>query len=152
MGEVRYVPSGTAVAEREMKEKEVFPFERLHRSSDLCPPIGDELISEFPHGEELSSAWWDTYGVRHPAYSFSGPPEATLQIGGYPRIENIDPLEVDAEAAVSEAAQDDSLLLLQWNATVVKALDLGVMYWVIRREDLAALRFDRVEVTVDMIG
>ncbi|MDF2257539.1 DUF1963 domain-containing protein [Streptantibioticus ferralitis] len=148
---VMYVAAGTPVTERRV-EKEwytVLPHSQLRAAwCELSAPTSGELETEYPHADELDGTWTNAYGYRL----------GSLQIGGYPKIANWDPVGVAREAATEEAGtdeealDDDWVLLATWSCDDdVKELDHGLIHWVIRREDLAALRFDRVYVYVHMI-
>ncbi|MGP4046541.1 DUF1963 domain-containing protein [Streptomyces sp. 2A115] len=153
-GEVVYVPAGTAVSERRPTEENdwfpVYSQSRLRLSVDpSLPNHGSAIRPEHPHGEALGGVWWKTCTD----IQSNGP----LQIGGYPWSWNNDPVQ-DAEmwAATEDTApqspkDQDWVLLAEWSADV-EELDQGLIHWVIRRDDLAALRFDRVHVCMDMMG
>ncbi|WP_232031488.1 DUF1963 domain-containing protein [Streptomyces lincolnensis] len=71
-----------------------------------------------------------------------------LQIGGHPVSPQNDPVH-DARDAGQDA--DDWTLLATWRCgDDVTELDSGTAHWVIRRRDLAALRFDRVHRYVEL--
>jgi hypothetical protein len=42
-------------------------------------------------------------------------------------------------------------MLAQWRPDS-EDLDLGLVHWLIRRDDLAARRFDRVRASADIVG
>lgn len=147
-GEVMYVPAGTAVAERHGHE--VFPHSRLRPTIDLSPPSYPVPTAEYPHTVDLEDTWWATYGDM--------PSPASLRIGGYPRFSNNEEPPLLAAAVPAggagtcpEAAQDDWVLLASWNAhDIVEVPDRVTVHWVIPREDLAVLRFDRVHAIADL--
>lgn len=73
----------------------------------------------------------------------------TFALGGNTTVLNYDPLKSAREDEPEDA--EDWLLLATWRcAEEVKELDHGVMSWLIRRKDLATLRFDRAHICVDM--
>ena len=159
---VRYVPAGTPTTARPVKD--IWPEAYQPR---LLGTLWQQL--SWPHDEEggydekgnwvdrpneLAAAWSHAVGWR---------PDWTLQIGGYPIIANWDPVEAarDATPARHDPGQDsaqrtegadDWVLLATWQCGEdVEELDHGLVHWVIRRQDLAALRFNEVYVYVDMI-
>ncbi|QBI55400.1 DUF1963 domain-containing protein [Streptomonospora litoralis] len=138
-GEVVYVPAGTAVAERSAEDYDddwPLPCIDLRLKRGFSLPDGDLADIGFPHSELLDELWCD----------IDEGAEGIFELGGYPRIWNNDPVE-------REPAEEDWVLLAEWStADDVKSLDLGIVYWTIRRADLAEHRFDRVRVEVDMVG
>jgi hypothetical protein len=84
---------------------------------------------------ELGGVWSDVTG-RPPAWAWR------LQLGGHPVTRNYPP---------GEGPGGDWVLLATWNCgDDVKELDGGLVHWVVRRKDLADLRFEETYVTVDM--
>jgi hypothetical protein len=75
-----------------------------------------------------------------------------FQLGGHPFIYNDDPVEAAREEEPLPVADDDEwVLLATWDSREdIEELIEGLFHWVIRRADLAALRFDRVFVFVDL--
>jgi hypothetical protein len=157
---VLYVPAGTPVAQRSAPAageedsdedgSEVLPRSDLYRSIDLSLPNQVESSPGHPHGEQLGSVWWDLASD----ILSDGP----LQIGGYPWAWNYDPVESIAgelAAKPGESVQPpdvkDWVMLAEWTVDSDE-LDLGVVHWVIRRDDLATGRFDHSRASADMVG
>ena len=112
---------------------------------------GKRLEGNYQLLDQLAAAWSHVVGWR---------PGWTLQIGGHPNFRNWDPVEAARDEAPAgddsgeSGAEDasDCVLLATWECGEdVKELDHGLVHWVIRRRDLAALRFDRVYLYVDMM-
>ncbi|WP_185792140.1 DUF1963 domain-containing protein [Actinoallomurus bryophytorum] len=144
-GEVLYVPAGTPVEERALEDAN--PHHDLYLSLDLSLPEHGDVKVELAGGEELKQVWRDTGG---PIVIEEIPSEVVVQLGGYASGWNYDPVE---EAARSAGDIDGNwILLAEWSADYLENLDLGVVHWMIPREDLVALRFDRVQTSVDMVG
>lgn len=146
-----YVPAGVAVEERTVSP-DYQPYEydspedldeTLRRSPDfrLVPgvslpscPLDDETRAAHPHWETLQSVWseqadgggeWELGGH---AYDFDG-------YG--------DPARGSAYQGLGEdvSRPEDWVVLAQW-----VGVPMGILYWTIARQDLAARRFDRVLV------
>ncbi|MYR59792.1 DUF1963 domain-containing protein [Streptomyces sp. SID625] len=100
---------------------------------------------QFELAEELADAWADGGGYR---------PPWDLQIGGHPVSPQNDPVHNArdlAQTSPSGHGADDWTLLATWRyGDDVTELDSGVAHWVIRRQDLAAQRFDRINRYVEM--
>ncbi|MGX1239922.1 hypothetical protein RKD46_001026 [Streptomyces pseudovenezuelae] len=107
---------------------------------------------QFELADELGDAWAHVGGYR--------PPWA-LQIGGHPVSPQNDPVHCargPEEAGHAEPGgtahgegTDDWVLLATWRCgDDVTELDSGVAHWVIRRQDVAVRRFDRVHRFVEM--
>ncbi|GHF52636.1 DUF1963 domain-containing protein [Streptomyces griseosporeus] len=147
---VLYVPAGTPAGPRPLAHSWRKPYQdrelrtHWHQSSAQMPESyaldtwGDFPEDEqFDRAEELGDAWSDLGGYR---------PPWTLQIGGHPVSPQSDPVH-DAR----DTGGGDWMLLASWRCgDDVTELDSGVAHWVIRRRDLAALRFDRVHRSVEM--
>lgn len=177
MGQVVHVPAGTAVGEREKNPRfyvdipeyrdicEAYPQDHLRLTAAVSlpyhcwieapePPVVRPLPGH-PYSEELRDVWLDmdggTAGGRR------------LQIGGYASEEctDLDPVETAAEIAaeaekVGDRAADaesespaagDWVLLADWDPGI-RGREGSTVHWAIRRDDLAARRFDRAHVTV----
>jgi hypothetical protein len=154
--QVVYVPAGTPTTERPIETS-------WHAAYEPRQLRGIRHQLSWPHDEggdydqdgkwqerrnEPAAVWSEVVG-RGPGW--------TLQIGGHPIIANWDPVEVAREElpvgdASGQADADDWVLLATWQCGEdVDELDHGLIHWVIRRQDLADLRFDRVYLYVDMI-
>lgn len=136
-----YVPPGTPVSEREPGGEwppTVHPVQDLHVTTEPSLPNRGSDTEEFPHGSELGSVWWKTCDQMQPG----GP----LQIGGYPWVWNADPV------TEHDHGPGDWVLLAEIGGEDLTEGDLGVVYWVIRRDDLAACRFNRVRACYDTVG
>jgi Domain of unknown function (DUF1963) len=158
VGNVIYVPAGTPTTERAVESAyDPYPSQQLrtlwHQPS-WPHDADDDCDVEDRQWGGLPDVWSHVVGWR---------PDWTLQIGGHADSWNYDPVEVAAEVAAEVAggnggtpgtdSADDLVLLATWNCGQdVRELDLGIIHWVIRRRDLAALRFDRVSVVADMVG
>jgi Domain of unknown function (DUF1963) len=112
---------------------------------------GKRLEGNYMLLDQLAAAWSHVVGWR---------PGWTLQIGGHPNFMNWDPVEVacdetpggDDSGGSGAGDGSDWVLLASWECGEdVSELDHGLVHWVIRRRDLAALRFDRVFLYVDML-
>nr|BFD88657.1 hypothetical protein KitaXyl93_00170 [Kitasatospora sp. Xyl93] len=165
---VLYVPAGTPTAPSPVEHGEhgargpYRPRELRtvwHQPSAPMPEsFALDRWGEFPEDEqfeladELADAWAHGGGHR---------PPWDLQIGGHPVSPQNDPVH-DArdpqEAGPSEHGgtapgdgADDWCLLATWRCgDDVTELDSGTAHWVIRRQDAAARRFDRVHRYVEM--
>ncbi|WP_329101625.1 DUF1963 domain-containing protein [Micromonospora sp. NBC_01699] len=171
MGEVRYVPAGAAVVERERHpsffppDDEEFawvhrdlPYGELHLTADVSLPfVGTVELSEspwsaplpgHPHAEELARVWEDQWS------------RAPLLVGGYGTDYNGGDAVAVAATAASEAERggyrpgraissnvDHWVLLAQCNVSRPGAG--AAVFWAIQRDDLIARRFDHAEVVVD---
>ena len=149
---VLYVPAGTPTTRQSVEHPWREPYQERelrtlwHQSGPQMPESfaldtwGEDADEEqFELAEELEGAWWHESGHR---------PPWTLQIGGHPVSPQNDPVH-DARDAGQDA--DDWTLLATWRCgDDVTELDSGTAHWVIRRRDLAALRFDRVHRYVEM--
>ncbi|MDA2807470.1 DUF1963 domain-containing protein [Nocardiopsis suaedae] len=147
-GEVVYVPAGSATAARPVGERAPFTEKRTARSYQRLEPQSHESFTvdrwgpapddeHFELAEELDDAWRDVHGL---------PPGWDLQVGGHTIVLQNDPVHWAREQDAGDWA-----LLATWRCgDDVTELDGGVVHWVIRREDLAALRFDRVHRYTDM--
>ena len=166
-GNVVYIPAGTPTTERPVEKSCYDPYPpRQLRALWHQPswPDNDEGGHYQDHewgdrSDELPDAWSHAVGWR---------PDWTLQIGGHANTHSFNPVVAaprdDAQdehpqddgtpnAAPNPDSDDDWCLLATWSCGQdVRELDLGILHWVIRRRDLAALRLDRVFVYADMIG
>ncbi|WP_419665310.1 DUF1963 domain-containing protein [Streptomyces sp. 2-1] len=136
-----YVPVGTPVSERESACEwlpEVRPARDLHLTIKPSLPNRGSDTEEFPHGGELGSVWWKTCGEM----TTDGP----VQIGGFPWVWNSDPL------TDHDHGPGDWVMLAEVGGDGVTEGDLGVVHWVIRRDDLAGRHFDRARAHFDMVG
>ncbi|MFJ5987097.1 hypothetical protein [Lentzea sp. NPDC092896] len=156
MGEVLYVPEGAEVVERELDPEsypacsdqfeeicDEYPQGDIHLTADVSlpfvgtvdapPPVYLVPVPGHPHSEALAEVWADQWGG------------ATLVLGGYGTDNNGC---AAAEIAVLGAvADEDQVLLLEFN--VYRSGGGAGMFWVIRRDDLVARRFDRTQVLLD---
>ncbi|WP_159007217.1 DUF1963 domain-containing protein [Streptomyces sp. NRRL S-813] len=135
-----YVPAGRPVAERGPggeRPPKVYPGGDLRVVIDPSLPNRGDHIEGFPHSDELGEVWWDTY--------YEMQTGGLVQIGGYPWVENNDPvLDIGH-------GPGDWVLLAEIGSAVVEG-DMGRVYWVIRRDDLAAGRFTQARAEYDMTG
>ncbi|MFH9009651.1 DUF1963 domain-containing protein [Streptomyces afghaniensis] len=153
---VMYVPAGTPTTRRPVEDSRRKPYRprQLHTLwHQLCSQTdasfaedrwGDPDEHQYALAEELNNAWSRTGGWR---------PPWDLQVGGHPIVFQNDPVHwargstPDSEDALG----DEWTLLATWRCgDDVTELDAGIIHWVIRRGDLAALRFDRVHGYVDI--
>ncbi|MBB5958209.1 hypothetical protein FHS29_004817 [Saccharothrix tamanrassetensis] len=170
MGTAAYVPAGAAVEERARNPYFYGEIPDYHRITDAFPegPLrltvnvslpyhGAVEIPEdpylaplpgHPHSEQLRDVWLEVCGD----IATNGP----LQVGGYALEEciDVDPV-VSASSLLDESdggtgaeQWGDWVLLADWY-TDIRGLEGATVHWVIRREDLAAQRFDRVCTSVD---
>ncbi|NSC20433.1 DUF1963 domain-containing protein [Streptomyces albus subsp. chlorinus] len=144
---VRYLPAGAPVAERPAGPDDgPAPYRRarldfcFHQWSWPFPEEDDDEESQ--RAAELESAWSHVVGWR---------PRWRFQLGGHPVLFNWDPVEAAGDDVPLSAADGDAwTLLATWRGDEdCEELESGLFHWVIRRSDLAALRFDRVYVYVD---
>ncbi|MEV3952421.1 DUF1963 domain-containing protein [Streptomyces halstedii] len=155
-GIVRYIPAGTRTTARSADSwYGAYPSHDLRMawsgSSTPNPDTyalakwGDDLDEEEDDrvtqlAAEITHAW-TSVGGHWPMWTFA--------LGGNTTVLNYDPLKSAREDEPEDA--EDWLLLATWRcAEEVKELDHGVMSWLIRRKDLATLRFDRAHICVDM--
>ncbi|WP_436738087.1 DUF1963 domain-containing protein [Streptomyces sp. BBFR102] len=155
-GIVRYVPAGTRTTARPADSGY-----GAYPSHDLCMGW---LGASTPDAESYASAKWDddldadefdqaTQLVEEMAAAWTSTgglwPMWTFALGGNATALNYDPLASVREEEPEDA--EDWALLATWRCgEEVKELDRGVMSWLIRRKDLASLRFDRAHICVDM--
>jgi Domain of unknown function (DUF1963) len=116
--------------------------EALRISKHMTLPGEAESDPEHPHADELAMAWQSS---GH--YLMGSPP---FRLGGYPSTWNYDPLE-SLRQELPETDPEDFVLLAEWSVDSDE-LDQGIVHWLIRREDLAQVRFDRVRGSADMVG
>ncbi|NGO10054.1 DUF1963 domain-containing protein [Streptomyces sp. HC44] len=136
-----YVPAGTPVSERGPDgewQPRVHPARDLHLTIEPSLPNRGSDTEEFPHGDELGSVWWKTCSEMQT----DGP----VQLGGYPWEWNADPL------TDYDHGPGDWVLLAEVGGEDLTEGELGIVYWVIRRDDLAARRFDRARACFDFVG
>ncbi|MGV9345645.1 DUF1963 domain-containing protein [Streptomyces spiralis] len=162
---VMYIPAGTPTTRRPLEHAWRKPYQvrelrtLWHQLSPQMPESfaldtwGDFPDDEqFERAEELADAWSQVGGHR---------PPWTLQIGGHPVSPQNDPVHYARDPDQDDTAEqggtdggvgtDDWTLLATWRCgDDVTELDSGVAHWVIRRRDLAALRFDRAHRYVEM--
>lgn len=153
---VRYVPAGTRTTTRPADSwYDAYPSHDLRMAwfGSSTPDTdayasakwGDDLDEEeFDRVtqlvEEMDDAWTSVGGLW---------PMWTFALGGNTIALNCDPLASVREDEPEDA--EDWVLLATWRCgEEVKELDQGVMSWLIRRKDLASLRFDRAYLWVDM--
>jgi hypothetical protein len=171
MGDVVYVPAGTAVGERakypssysfeEYSEVyEEFPQGELHLTADISlPSVGLVELKEppwsaplpgHPYSEQLAEVWTDQWGG------------APLLLGGYGTPFNMeaDAAETAAYFAVeaertgrrpgpgrTSSNAEDWVLLAE--CTINRPGGGADIFWAIQRDDLVAQRFGRAHVFVD---
>ncbi|MET9111306.1 DUF1963 domain-containing protein [Streptomyces zhihengii] len=146
---VRYVPAGSPAVPRRAGGREPFTERALFLASGGLSEQQPEDFAEERWGEpelshyelagELAEAWQDADDGDHTGF----------QLGGNPLTRNTHP--VRWAAAGPDEGADDWVLLAAWLCgEEVPDLDDGVVHWVIPRADLAALRFDRVQVHVEV--
>ncbi|MFJ8025395.1 DUF1963 domain-containing protein [Streptomyces sp. NPDC096311] len=136
-----YVPAGTSVSERGPGGEwppQVHPAQDLYLTIESSLPNRGSDTEEFPHGSELGSVWWETCGEMQT----DGP----VQIGGYPWVWNGDPI------TEHDHGPGDWVLLAEVGGDDLTEGELGIIYWVIRRDDLAGRRFTRARACFDMVG
>ncbi|MGW0085420.1 DUF1963 domain-containing protein [Streptomyces sp. NPDC003393] len=147
-----YVPAGVPVEEREYSpDYEVYEYNtpedldaELREVGDLrlvpgvslpTTPPDQEVLARHPYAETLREVWSD---------QTDGGGE--WQLGGHAANfdDYGDPVAASAYLEEDErfSAPDDWVLLAQWTA----GFPMAFLYWTITRQDLAALRFDRVAV------
>ncbi|WP_435134391.1 DUF1963 domain-containing protein [Actinacidiphila sp. bgisy144] len=164
-GEALYLPPGTAVEEREVRDGatdfsddaktqeqvlrllEQYPQGEMRLSRDVLlpsysdPDVPDHfwtaLVRDHPRAEQMSEVW-DEVGWRIPG---GGP----LQLGGYPSD------EYGGEGFHRESPDGqnprDWVLLADWHPGLEGREGLTV-HWPIRLPDLAAGRFDQAAATI----
>ncbi len=138
-----YVPAGTPVAERPFDQtwRGAYPERRLRT-------LWRELSWRDDQGDFGEDGQWvdTTSELGHVWSDVTGPPPAkewTLQLGGHPLTYNVHP---------AEGLSDDWVLLATWRCgDEIWQLDGGLVHWVVRRQDLAELRFEETYITVDMV-
>ncbi|MFI6272824.1 DUF1963 domain-containing protein [Micromonospora zamorensis] len=159
-GTVLYVPAGAAAAEPPWSDDGTWPVESLRLT--IAPyhplhPADDSNIPEHPRGKDLARAWEDSQ-----EYPLG---ERGVQLGGCPIVLNNGPLDTALGAADPTASiggtpapvpgteppkDEDWVLLASADGTdMVNGGEQNLISWVIPRQDLAKLRFDRVYVHLD---
>jgi hypothetical protein len=137
-----YVPAGTPITERHPSTEDVvvFPRSEAHLVIDLGLPKRAEDSAAFPHAGALANVWWD---IGHEMARGDGP----LQIGGVPWMEQEDPFEM---AACQPGDRPENWALIgAWapeGEGEYEGYFIGELQILIRREDLAARRFDRLSL------
>ncbi|MDT9695315.1 DUF1963 domain-containing protein [Streptomyces sp. P17] len=140
---VRYIPAGTPSAGRPSDPATYHPARLDFCFHQWSWPYRDEDDDESSQrAAELESAWSHVVGWR---------PRWRFQLGGLPNLFNWDPVEAaQDDVPLPLADGDEWTLLATWRGDDdCEELEAGLFHWVIRRADLAALRFDRVYVYVD---
>jgi Domain of unknown function (DUF1963) len=135
-----HVPVGTPVSERGPGgdwPPDVHPAQDVYLTVEPSLPNRGADTEEFPHGSELGSVWWETSHLMQKG----GP----VQIGGCPWVWNTDPI------TEYELPPGDWVLLAEIGGEELTEGDLGLAYWVIRRDDLADGRFDQARACFDMV-
>ncbi|WP_128376632.1 DUF1963 domain-containing protein [Streptomyces cavernae] len=135
-----YVPAGTPVSERGPGGEwspQIHPARDLHLTIEPSLPNRGSDTEEFPHGSELGSVWWKTCGEMQS--------DAPVQMGGYPWVWNADPI------TEHDHGPGDWVLLAEIGGEDLTEYELGIVYWVIRRDDLADGRFTRARACFDMV-
>jgi uncharacterized protein DUF1963 len=140
-----------------------YPQGPLHLTTDVSLPYhawvdstGPSVITTLPghpHSEELRDVWGDTWE----AVASEGP----LQMGGYADQECVDTDPVVTAAQFAAEAErkgsrpgpgtdpgdaSDWVLLADWHPGI-EGREGATIHWAIRRDDLAARRFDRAHAT-----
>ncbi|MEW2624395.1 DUF1963 domain-containing protein [Streptomyces sp. NPDC048106] len=136
-----HVPAGKPVVERGPdgeRAPQVHPARDLYLRIDPSLPNRADESEEFPHGEELGDVWWEISDQMQ-----GGGP---VQIGGYPWVWNNDPTTGPGDGP------DDWVLLAEIGGGGLIEGDLGLLQWVIRRDDLAEGHFARARAHYDMVG
>ncbi|MET8118513.1 DUF1963 domain-containing protein [Micromonospora sp. NPDC005189] len=164
-GTVLYVPAGAAIAERpwidedededenedDEDEDGPWPVESLRLT--IVPyhpshPADDSTTPEHPGGKDLARAWEDSQvyplGTRG------------VQLGGCPIELNNGPIDAALKAVnppdpgTEPPKDEDWVLLASADGTdMFNGGEQNLISWVIPRQDLAELRFDRVYVHLD---
>lgn len=144
---VRYVPAATpTVARRADSGYEPFaPQDMRTMWGHLSAPDPESFAEarwddpddeRYELADELQSAWTHV-GGSWPGWTFA--------LRGNPVIRNDNPMDLARHSEPEGVDADDWVLLGTWRcAQEVKELDQGVISWLIPRQDLASLRFDRV--------
>ncbi|WP_433392114.1 DUF1963 domain-containing protein [Micromonospora sp. KLBMP9576] len=171
-GTVLYVPAGAAVAERPWRDEDEdeneddedgdgpWPVESLRLT--IVPyrpfhPADDSNTPEHPRGKDLARAWEESQ-----EYPLG---ERGVQLGGCPIELSNGPIDAALRAADptasicgarppvpgTEPLKDEDLVLLASadGTDMVNGGEQDLISWVIPRQDLAELRFDRVYVHLD---
>ncbi|TXS56216.1 DUF1963 domain-containing protein [Streptomyces sp. t39] len=160
-GAVRYVPAGTPTVPRRWDgDREPFEERALFAvPGTLSPQRPEDFVqgrwsvpelSHYALARRLDDAWQDAIGGED---ADGGPREdAWFRLGGNPLTRNTHPVRyAAARSGPPGEGVDDWVLLAAWLCgSDVEDLDDGVVHWVIPRRDLAALRFDRVQVHVEI--
>ncbi|WP_405867922.1 MULTISPECIES: DUF1963 domain-containing protein [unclassified Streptomyces] len=136
-----YVPAGTPVSERAAGGEwppQVHPARDLHVTLDPSLPNRGSDTEEFPHGSALGTVWWYTGSEMQTG--------GVVQLGGYPWQWNDDPVND------RDRGPGDWVLLAEVGGENLTEGDQGIVYWVIRRDDLAAGRFTEARACYDMVG
>ena len=169
-GTVLYLPAGKALAERPYSDDDEdisWPVESMRQtvvSLHLPTAADDGDTPEHPRGKDLAAAWEATL-----EYALE---ERAVQLGGLPAVLNHHPIESAIEAAGpvgnvccggkrlpglhedirrDPPKDEDWVVLATADATpdMVNGQYSDLITWVIPRQDLADLRFDRVYVHHD---
>ncbi|TDC68792.1 DUF1963 domain-containing protein [Actinomadura sp. GC306] len=167
VGEAVYIPVGTPVEERHVDhgyepDDELFGFDakmeqegELRLRYDLSLPDHDSIIdtAEHPYSGELREVSW-----RMRIAGQDRPSGSTLQIDGYARDDygQLDPVTSSAWWAPKaewwgrkwkRSVPEDWVLLAAWHSGVYN-LENAHVHWAIRKQDLAARRFDQAFTTM----
>lgn len=149
---VRYVPAGSPVVPRRRDgNRDPFPERALflapgslsaQQPEDFADGWwGEPELEHYDLAGDLGDAWDDAYDGDHTGF----------QLGGNPLTRNTHPVRTIARHRALEEEAGEWVLLAAWLCGEdVPDLEDGIVHWVIPRGDLAALRFDRVEVHVEI--
>ncbi|KES04876.1 hypothetical protein BU52_22810 [Streptomyces toyocaensis] len=166
-GEVMYVPEGATVEERagifDYSEEngledwreihEAFWQGDLHLTADVSLPFHSCKAVATARGWRSEELPWAPYDTVHDALldvCASGfPAGGWVQVGGHPKHESMDTNPVESVAIHADETGDlrDWVLLAEWHPNIEGREGLS-LHWAIRRQALAARRFDLVEVTM----
>ncbi|MFD4676008.1 DUF1963 domain-containing protein [Lentzea sp. NPDC058450] len=145
-GEVLYVPPGTEVSERS-----------LHPDAHTCSPYFDEVCDQFPQGDirlvpGLSLPFVDETEMMVEALATDwGSSGRRFLLGGHGTACNgMNPADMAAYSVAGDAASDDHDWILLAELDVEHPASGGAtMFWMIRRHDLVARRFEQVLFLAD---
>jgi hypothetical protein len=160
-----YVPEGAAVEERatipdvydenpdcrEIFER--FPQGELRLTTDASLPFHGSRAKATARGWRGEDLPWAPYRRVHDRLWNVGvhgfPAGGWVQIGGHAKEECIDVNPVESAAIQADETGDlgDWVLLADWTPGI-EGREGFSLHWAIRRQELLARRFDRVEVTM----
>ncbi|WP_432107771.1 DUF1963 domain-containing protein [Streptomyces sp. AA1529] len=164
-GTAIHLPADTPVEERHVErdhsasdvfaemDAQLLRTGELRLRHDISLPDHDSLVdpAEHPHAGALREAWRQVRGADLHLTKWS-----QIQLDGYATDEygELDPVQAAARAAAADhpahvdvARPEDWVLLAQWHPDI-DGWESAVVHWSVARQDVAAHRFERTDVSM----